>query len=223
MLKADLHIHTDKDPIDRCYIKYSPKELIDYASELGFEVLAITHHRQLYYSKEIADYAAKKGILLVPGAEILIEGKEALLYNFKDSEIKKIKTFSDLKKLKRKNNLVIAPHPFLPHHHFISLFSKLVKNRECFDGIEFCHFYTKFLNFNKKAVKLAHKFKLPLVGNSDLHRLWQMNYTYSLIDSKKDVNSVIAAIKKGKIIVKSRPLPVLVFLRVIWFVIRTAF
>ncbi|MDO8741076.1 MAG: PHP domain-containing protein [Candidatus Woesearchaeota archaeon] len=223
MLKADLHLHTNKDPIDRCYIKYSPKELIDYASKLGFDVLAITHHRQLYYNKEIADYAAKKGILLMPGAEILIEGKEVLLYNFKDSEIRKIKTFEDLKRSKRKNNLVIAPHPFLPHHHFISLFSKLVKNRKCFDGIEFCHFYAKFFNSNKRAVRFAHKFKLPLVGNSDLHRLWQMNYTYSMIDSKKDINSVIAAIKKGKIIVKSRPLPVLVFLRVIWFVIRTAF
>ena len=42
VLKADLHIHTGDDPVDR--IPYSTLELIDRAAVLGYDVLAITLH-----------------------------------------------------------------------------------------------------------------------------------------------------------------------------------
>lgn len=199
MLKSDLHLHCSADPKDK--ILYSDKELIDHASKLGFKVLAITCHDYQHYTKEIVKHAIKKKILLIPGMEKTINGKHVLLYNFKKKELDKIKNFEDIIKYKRKNNLVICPHPFLPIPS--SLFLNFKKYQYLFDAVEYCHFYTTTTNHN-----LITKFltKLPFVGNSDAHFLWQINHTYSFINAKPTINSVIRAIKEGSVKVHSKPL-----------------
>jgi len=209
MLKADLHLHSKEDKLD-LDIVYSAKELIDYASKLGFEVLAFTFHRTRYYNEDLKKYAAKKGILLIPGMEALIEGSEVLLLNI--TENPNVKTLDELRKYKQTHNIaVIAPHPFFPR--FDCLHSKLIKNIDIFDGIEYSHFYIKPVNFNRKAARTAKKYNLPLIGTSDAHKFSQMNHTYSLIDSKKNAKSVIESIRNGKVQLKTQPLPFRLFLK----------
>ena len=72
----------------------------------------------------------------------------------------------------------------------------MIRAIDVFDAIEYSCFYVKLINKNKKAVKIAKKYKKALIGTSDAHYLWQMNNTYSLINSKKDILSVINAVKK---------------------------
>ena len=81
MLKIDLHTHCNEDPVDR-WIKHSAKELIDHAASLNFNVISITCHNKVVYSKGLNEYAKEKDILLIPGAERDIEGRHVLLYNF---------------------------------------------------------------------------------------------------------------------------------------------
>lgn len=214
MLKADLHLHSKEDPEDFSIIKHSAKELIDVAAKENFEVLALTLHNKVLYNKELIDYAKERNILLIPGCERTIENRHVLLYNFSQEEIEKINSFEDLRKMKKEHNLVIAPHPFYPHPS--ALQNKLYKNLDLFDAIEYSHFYTKHIDFNKKAVKLSKKNKLSLIGNSDTHFLFQFNTTYSFIDSKKDVDSILKAIKKGNIQVQTKPLSYLTFFRVVF-------
>lgn len=151
----------------------------------------------------LKSYAKKHGILLIPGIEADIEGKEILLLNVKKYDIRKI---SDLHKLRKQNILVAAPHPFYPK--IKCLHSKLIKNINNFDAIEYCHFYLKSFNpFNKKALKIARSYNKPLIGTSDAHSLYQMNHTYSLINAKQNIDSILEAIRKKKIMVKTEPLP----------------
>ncbi len=202
-LKCDLHLHTNEDPKDK-FIKHSPQELIDHASKLGFNVLAITLHEKNCYRKELVDYAKRKGILLIPGCEANIEGKHVLLYNFKDKEIKQIKKIQDIKKFKKKDNLAIAPHPY--YFTKSCLREKLDENIELFDAIEYCHFYHKLFSFNKKAVHMAQKHSKPIIGTSDTHRLFQMGHTYTIVNSKNTVKEVIQAIKQNKVKLETKPL-----------------
>jgi len=206
MLKIDLHIHTKEDPTET--ISYSAKQLIDKASELKFDAIAITNHGSVAHTKEIYEYSKNKNILLIPGAEILVNDKEVLVYNITEEDRKKIKSFEDLKKLK--NSLVIAPHPFFTFSQCLK--GELIKNIECFDGIEYSHFYIKNINNNNKAVEVAKKYDVALVGNSDSHSLWQLGTTYSLIDAKKNIQSVFNAIKKNNVIVKTKPLKIQQFI-----------
>lgn len=207
----DLHMHTSEDPKDT-FVKHSSKKLIDHFASLGYDVIAITCHDAVIYRTELAKYAQKKGMLLIPGCERTIEGRHTLLYNFTQKEIEKINTFEDLRKMKKKHNLVIAPHPFFPHG--ASLRHKLEENVDLFDAVECSQFYSRHINFfNEKSILFANNNNLPVVGNSDTHMLWHANgTTYSLIDADKNIASVLNAIKAKKVKHVTKPMPLRLFL-----------
>ena len=219
MLKADLHLHAKGSPLDYC--PYTPEEMIDYYAKLGFEVMAFTYHDMVFFPKKIVEYAAKRNILLVPGCEVSIEKVHVLVYN-KDADklkriVKNLQSMNKLDKIKslKDDCIVIAPHPFYryPLNPFKKYLGKsLPRIIKAFDGIEFAHFYYPGFTRNKKAVALAKKHKLPLIGSGDVHRLYQANYTYSMIDAKKDAGSVLDAIRKNKIHLLTQPLPFRIFL-----------
>jgi predicted metal-dependent phosphoesterase TrpH len=201
-LKADLHLHTNDDPFEN--IRYSAKDLIDVASQREFDVLSITNHEMVTYSKELEEYALSRGILLIPGAEPIVQGKDILIYNLLAYEPGKIKTFEDLKRYKGDDTLIVAPHPFFPSPR--SLLSLFHEAAPALDGLEYCHHYTRRVNFNRKAEQKSKELNLPLIGSSDTHLLSQFGTNYSLIESEKEVNAVIQAIKEKKVEVVTRPL-----------------
>ena len=49
-LKADLHLHTAEDPVDR--VGYTARELITKAADKGFDVISITNHQQMTFSQD---------------------------------------------------------------------------------------------------------------------------------------------------------------------------
>jgi len=210
MIKVDLHIHSKEDKQDKIY--YTAKELIDRAVKLKFDVLSITLHNYLLEDKEITKYAKKKGILLILGAEIKIKGKEVLVYNIKAKHLKNVKTFEDLKKLKRKfkDMFIIAPHPFFKTRECLGKY--LREHIELFDAIEYSWFFTKLINFNKNAVKIAKKYNKPIIATSDAHRLENFGDNYSLINSKKNIKSIFNAIRRNKIKIKSNPRSLVFFI-----------
>ena len=213
-LKADLHLHTKEDPQD-C-VKYSGQELIDQAYLKGFDVLAITNHDQVTDDNYLAEYAKERGIILIPGAEATIGKKHVLLLNM-DYPLHRIRTFDDLELLKDGAGLIIAPHPFFPS--FTSLNSKLEKYLDIFDAIEYSHCYLEKVNFNKKAEDLSKEFSLPLIGTSDAHLLWQIGTTYSLIEAEKNLESVIAAIREGKVEIVTEPLSLTKACSIAWILL----
>ncbi|HCE44635.1 MAG TPA: hypothetical protein DET40_13905 [Lentisphaeria bacterium] len=211
MLKADFHIHTNEDKRD--LITYCARELVDAAAERKFEVLAITNHNIFTYTPELAEYASLKGIFLVPGIESTIEGKHVIILN-PQQDVESIKTFEALKEY-RKNHpeiFVLAPHPYYPHLRKYSLKPQLLKNIDLFDGIEYCHYYTRiFDHFNSKARKVAVKYGKPIIGTSDAHHLFQLDKTYTMVDAEKNIDSIISALRHNKIKIVSRPLSLFMY------------
>jgi hypothetical protein len=205
-LKADLHLHTCegfKEP----FINHSALELIDAAMEAGYEVLSITNHDTVTYNNYLKDYARERGILLIPGIELTLKRKHVLIYNVKETLLNFINDLDDIKETRDRNNLVIAPHPFFPAS--CALGRQFVKKHSLFDAVELSHYYTSYINFNRKAVDMAEKFNLPMLGTSDCHALCQLNTTYSYIYAEKDTEAVFNAIKKGAVNIVTNPLSVL--------------
>jgi len=209
MLKADLHMHTDTDKTDKLH--YSARQLIDHAASLKLDVISITHHDELWWDKKMVAYAEKKGILLIPGAELTLDGKHVLVLNITEEDIANVKTLVDLPKLRREETLVVAPHPFFRMGSCLG--KKLLSNISSFDAIEYSHFYTRFINPNKMAVKVSRRYRKPMLGSSDSHLLVDMGTTYTYIDARKDPRDIILAIKKGNIRIVTRPLSLSYFLR----------
>jgi predicted metal-dependent phosphoesterase TrpH len=218
MLKADFHIHTHEDPADFWLVKYSAKDLIRLAAKQKFEVLSITNHNHVFYNRLIKSYAWKKGILLIPGAEARIEGKDVLILNISNEQLARIKKLDDLEKIKD-SSLIIAPHPYFWAGYCLK--NKLIEHMHNFHAIEFSHFYTKafpstffrFLAGNSKAVEVAKKYKKPLIGTSDAHKLYEFGITYTLVNSRKNKEAVIDAVKHNKIRLADNPMPGRLFLR----------
>ncbi|PIN72949.1 hypothetical protein COV22_01855, partial [Candidatus Woesearchaeota archaeon CG10_big_fil_rev_8_21_14_0_10_47_5] len=204
--KADLHVHTAGDPQDD-FISYTPEELILHAKSLGFSIISITKHDALTRSAALSEFARKLGILLIPGIEIKLERKEVLLYNVTEEDVARLKRISDLERVKRKDVLIVAPHPFFIKRQCLK--GKLLRYRHLFDAVEFSRFYCKHVNLNNAAVRFSRRNNLPLVGNSDAHSLEHMNYTYTLLDIDKKrpcVQDVFDAIRDKRVKVATRPL-----------------
>jgi predicted metal-dependent phosphoesterase TrpH len=203
-LKVQLHCHTAQDPLD--FVGHSEKELINRAAKLGYDVLAISCHNVVIFNEDLMEYARKKRILLIPAIEKSIERKHVLILNA-DVSAQNIKSFADLKhyRQKRPECFVIAVHPFYPSTY--SLMDKFEKNRELFDAIEYSWFHSKKINrYNKKAVRTAEKYDLPVIATSDNHLLKYLDSTYSFVESEKNIASFFDAIRKKKIKIVSHDL-----------------
>lgn len=202
MLKVELHSHTDYDPLDR--IPHTSRELIDHAASLGYQGLAITLHDRFYDPAPDAAYARERGITLIPGIERSIHGRHVLLINF-PRESETVRSFEDVAALKaRCGGLVVAPHPFYPTG--TSLGARLDTHRTLFDAVEYNAMYTRWLNFNRRAAAWARARGLPMVGNTDLHRLEQLGTTYSLVDAEPHPDAICHAIRAGRVELRSEPL-----------------
>ena len=65
--RSDFHTHTNLSYEDN--ISYGPRELVDQLAEKKIRIASITDHDVYTYSKELANYARKKGVFLIPGME----------------------------------------------------------------------------------------------------------------------------------------------------------
>ena len=202
MLKVELHTHTADDPVDR--IPHTTVELIDRAVALGYDALAVTLHEQQLDLGPFAPYAADCGLVLIPGVERTIEGRHVLLLNFQ-SGTEDVRTFRDLARLRsRQRALVIAPHPFFPGS--VCLGEDLERHANLFDAVERNAMFTRGVDFNRRAERWAARHGKPVVGNCDVHRLWQLGTTYSLVDAPRTADAICEAIAAGRVRVESRPL-----------------
>lgn len=227
MLKADLHIHTKEDPCDK--VAYTAKEMIKYKSKLGFKVLAITNHNSIYFNKELEDYAKSLGVILLPGMEALIGGKEVLILNADKNKLNYWQpnqgfqrvykslypSLEILSKVKDEGMVIGAPHPFFPHSNCLS--DSLISNINNFDFIEHSHFYVNFLNKNKRAIDVAKQFNKPLLASTDSHQWFQLGLNnYSCLDSEFNKEDILEAIRKGNLEIVTEPLDYSLFAYIGW-------
>ncbi len=202
--KAELHSHCNLDPIDYRICSYSAVDLIDEAARLGYEILAITCHDADVWTEDLAAYAASLGITLIPGMEVTKGGRRhILLYNFGTSA-DHLNSFEKIRTLSRPDTLVVAAHPYYPS--IKCLHRLLERNLDMFDAIEVSGFRTPGIDFNRRARRIAAAHAKPLVGNGDVHQLWQLGRTYTWVYSGPGVASILGAIKEGRVRIESSAL-----------------
>jgi predicted metal-dependent phosphoesterase TrpH len=219
-IKIDLHIHTLDDPKDA--VDYSAHQLLERARALGFRVLAITLHDAVFDRQEVFADAAKMGILLIQAAEMRLQGADVIVLNVSAEEMAQLKSFDDLRQLRaRRGNSIftIAPHPFYMVGGSIG--SRLLREIDCFDAIEFCHFHVGLFNPNRRAKRVASRFGKPLVATSDAHRLhaFGRHYTSIPMPAALTVENVFAVLRSGPLHLTSPACSFTDLLNAIYFVL----
>ena len=177
--------------------------LLEDAAAKGFQTVSITCHEILVYDEYLAEYAGQLGIVLIPGIEANVDGRHVLILN-PDREQAAATTFGDLRRLGKRDAVIIAPHPYYPIGP--SLREKLSQYGHMFDAVEYNAMFTRMLNFNRRAVRWARAHGKPMVGNGDVHRLRQLGTTYSLVDAEPTPDAICAAIREGRVRVEAEPL-----------------
>ena len=200
---ADLHTHAAEDPRDD--LRHSAEMLIDEAAAAGVDVLAITLHERKLVSERLRAYANARGVLLVPGIELTLEGKHVLVIN-PDEDQSSCKTFGELHAVGRRDAAIIAPHPFFPAPPCLG--TAFFRHRDLFDAVEFSSMYCTGINFNYFAQWAAHRYQLPLIGSSDTHALPYCDTTLSVLEGECSVAGVVDAVRSGRITLRTRPRPV---------------
>ncbi len=184
--------------------RYTPEQLISNAARLGYEILAITCHDVDIWTGYLSDYAASRGITLIPGMEVTTEQtRHTLVYNF-GAAPEDLNTLAKIRARSREDTLVIAPHAFFLGRTCLRGF--LGQNLDAFDAIEYSGFLVRGLDFNKRSRQLAAAAGKPLVGNGDIHFLWQLGRTFSWIYSEPGITNVLNAVKKGLVRYETSPL-----------------
>ena len=207
-MKVELHAHTSDDPADR--IPHTTEQLIDHAAALGYGGLAITLHDRWFDAALLAGYARERGITLLSGIECTIGRTHVLVLNT-PREVEHVRRWADLEALKRATRaLVVAPHAFYPIGSAIGA-RGLAEAGAIVDALEVNAMYTRRIDFNRRAVEWARRHGLPLVGNTDLHRLTQMGTTASIVDVEDgaSADAVCDAIRAGRVHVETSPLSLL--------------
>ena len=205
-IKLDLHIHTLDDPKDA--LDYTAHQRLERAHSLGFAVLAITLHDEVFYNAAVFADAARMGILLISAAEMRIEGADIVLLNVTRDDIATLRNFDDVRQLRARrgeNIFTFAPHPFYKLGGSIG--ERLLREIDCFDAIEVCHFYRGVFNPNRRAIEVAREFSKPLVATSDAHQLHAFGDHYTMIPRPAELApaSVFAALRSGEVRLNSPP------------------
>jgi predicted metal-dependent phosphoesterase TrpH len=218
-IKLDLHIHTLDDPKDA--VDYSAHQLLERARTLGFRVLAITLHDAVFNRQEVFADAAAMNILLISAAEMRLQGADVIVLNVSATEMAELKSFDDLRRLRERRGdsiFTIAPHPFYMFGGSIG--SRLFREIDCFDAIEFCHFHIGLFNPNRRAKRVASRFGKPLIATSDAHRLhaFGRHYTSIPMPSALTVENVFAALRSGPQRLTSPPCSLADLVNAIYFV-----
>ena len=218
-IKLDLHIHTLDDPKDK--IDYTAHQLLERARMLGFHVLAITLHDAVFDRAEVFADARKMGILLIPAAEIRLEGADVVILNVTPDEIARLRKFDDLRKLRaaRGDSLfTFAPHPFYVLGGSIG--ARLIEEIDCFDAIEWCHFYKGWFNPNRRAERVATKFGKRLIATSDAHELgaFGSHFTSILRPSELNAGNVLDSLRRGPTRLTSPPSSLMAIVNAFYFV-----
>ena len=218
-IKLDLHIHTLDDPKDK--LDYSARELLARARRFGFRVLAITLHDAVFDHTEIFAAAERMGILLIPAAEMRIEGADIILLNVRREEVTGLRSFHDVRALRAARGqalFTIAPHPF-----YIlggSIGKRLIEEIDCFDAIELCHFHKGVFNPNRQALRIAERFAKPLIATSDAHRLNAFGHHYTSIPRPHQLTPelVFAQLRQGRLRLTSPPATLVDIMSTFYFV-----
>jgi predicted metal-dependent phosphoesterase TrpH len=203
VIKTELHAHTALDPLD--YVPHSTRQLIDRAAALQYGALAVTLHNRYYDPAEDAAYARARGIVLIAGIERTIDGRHVLLLNY-PAECADVMSFADVRALRQRHprGIVIAPHAFYPTP--TAMYAVMDECADLIDAVEVNSMFRFWLDFNSRAVAWARARNKPIVGNSDLHVLEQLGPTYTLVDAKPDADDICAAIRAGRVELRSTAL-----------------
>ena len=193
MLKMDSHIHSEYSPDSSSKIS----DILEYAKRADIDIIAISDHNTVDGTSEVLKKSKNTDILAIPSIEISSSLGHIIGFGCEEIIPRDLTPQDTIDRIHDLGGLAIIPHPYCFYRHGLLCKSDYKKLK--IDAIE-----TKNARFivgycNNKAKKLAKTEHYPTLGASDAHYWKFVGDCYSLIKCEKDIDSVLKAIRKGKV------------------------
>lgn len=200
MLKLDLHVHTifSGDALTR------PREAISWARKAGLNGLAITDHDTLRGAEIAQRLARGKNIIIIPGLEVESLGGHILALGVSELVKSGLGLEETVEMIREAGGISILAHPFA----LLAPRKWSPEGLRALDAIEVVNARELLFEFSRwMAKKLASALGKPGTGGSDAHSREAIGMAYTLIEADQDMDSILEAIRKGRIEPKGHKIP----------------
>ena len=199
MLTCDLHVQTNfsKDG------ESSVEEILKKAEEVGLDAIAITDHDTVDGAKKALTFTST--VLVIPGIEVSTRQGHLLVLGVTEVIPAGLDVVATVDIARRMGAVLILPHPYHVWRHGVGRRKKA--GMTVVDAVE--AFNSRYIvgSANKKAARIARRLGKPCVGGSDAHNAKYVGFGRTFVEAEKDVPSILAAIRNGRVSCGGRKTP----------------
>ncbi|MFC7045814.1 PHP domain-containing protein [Halobacteriaceae archaeon GCM10025711] len=203
MLSVELHSHSalshdGRDPVDL---------LLEQASAVGMDALAVTDHDEIDASLEAAALAPDYGLVGIPGMEVTTAAGHVLALGVEEKIPAGLPFMETLNRIRDEDGIAIVPHPFQKSRSGVAANVSRAELASA-DAIEVYNSRLLTGLANRRAERFARKHDLPMTAGSDAHIFEMVGQAATKIDAEeRTVASILDAIRGGHTSVEGKRTP----------------
>ena len=203
MLAAELHCHSalshdGRDPVEM---------LIEQATAVGLDVLAVTDHDEIDASLAAVEAAKDVGLVGIPGLEVSTAAGHVIGLGVRERIEAGLPFGETLDRIHDAGGIAIVPHPFQKSRHGVAA-HVTPEQLAAADAIEVFNSRLLTGRGNRKAEKFAVDRGLPMVAGSDAHVAEMVGQAVTHLGAdERTEQAVLDAIRTGKTSVVGRRTP----------------
>ncbi|WML67163.1 MAG: hypothetical protein METHP_00655 [Methanoregula sp. SKADARSKE-2] len=205
MLSCDLHVHTNFSRDGES----SVEDILRQAEAVGLDVIAITDHDTMEGAKRAL--TCETPVLVIPGIEVSTKDGHLLVLGVTEIIPSGLDVGATIRMARKMGALLILPHPYHLWRHGVARRRK--SGMSAVDAVE--AFNSRYIvgSANTKAARIAQRLGKPCVGGSDAHNARFVGYGRTYVEAEKNIPSILAAIRDGRIACGGKKTPLRTYTR----------
>ncbi len=203
MLSVELHTHSElshdgRDPVGL---------LLEQASAVGLDALAVTDHDEIDASIEAAEMASDYGLVGIVGMEVTCAAGHVLAFGIEEIVPSGLGFDETLAAIREQGGIAVVPHPFQKTRHGVAA-HVTDEQLASADAIEVYNSRLFTGRSNRQAEKFAVRNGLPMTAGSDAHISEMVGQAVTEVGADdRSAEAILSAIAEGRTSVVGKRTP----------------